>query len=249
MSKTIGGFLFIRNAIQYDYCVKEAIESLLEFCDEVAVVDACSDDGTAKMLGEMTNQKLIVQFLISDEWKEIRGKEKLSYFQNMAAAMLTTDYQFLCQADEIVHEGSYEAIRRAVESNAEGVMCTRFNLWGSPYTYLNVPHERMPCSTQVIRLSKRGYFTHDDGESISATAINNFVEHIRVYHMGFVRKKEVMKDKIINMQQGVFEMADYDAKLKDMDVFDWRAWFSDEDLKPIGEPLPAVIQKWASERV
>lgn len=249
MNKTIGGFLFVKDAIKYDYCITETINSLLEFCDQVAVLDAGSEDGTRELLCDMIDPKLIVQFLIDNEWEERRGREKLSYFQNMAVEMLTTDYQFLLQADEIVHEESYAAIREAVETGQEAFMCTRINLWADPFHELNVPLSRMPCSPQVIRLSKRGYKTYDDGESIAAHASFQFVNDIRIYHMGFVRKREVMKDKIINMQQGVFEMADYDAKLKDMDVFDWRAWFSDEDLKPIGEPLPAVIKKWASERV
>jgi hypothetical protein len=69
-----------------------------------------------------------------------------------------------------------------------------------------------------------------------------------MYHMGFVRDKHVMKGKIINMQQGVFEMADHDPKLNDMKVFDWRAWFSEEDLVPIDEELPVYVQTWAKER-
>ncbi len=249
MIKTLGGFLFVRDAIKYDYCVKEAIESMLGVCDQVAVVDAGSTDGTVDILMGMNDPKLTVQFLISREWEEIKGREKLSYFQNMAAKMLTTDYQLLCQADEVIHEDSYASIREAIETGQEGFMCTRINLWGDPYHELNVPLSRMPCSPQVIRLSKRGYKTIDDGESIAAYASFEFVNDIRIYHMGFVRKREVMKSKIINMQTGVFEMSDYDEKLKGMDVFDPYAWFLPHDLKPISEPLPKVIQEWALERM
>jgi len=248
MSKSLGGFLFIKDAIKYDYCVKQAIESMSGVCDQIAVVDAGSQDGTRELLCVIDDPKLTIQFLMQDQWDEMHGKEKLSYFQNMAADMLTTDYQLLIQSDEIIHESSYKWIREAINSGAEGVLCSRFNLWGSPYKVLNVPENRMPCSSKVVRLSKRGYKTYSDGESIMAPAINNFVEHIRIYHMGFVRKREVMKDKIIHMQEGVFQIS-HDPKLDKMDVFDWRGWFSEEDLKSIEEPLPAVIQDWASERV
>ena len=52
MGKTLGGSLFVRNAIQYDYCVEEAIESLAACCDEVFVLDCQSDDGTTEKLGD-----------------------------------------------------------------------------------------------------------------------------------------------------------------------------------------------------
>lgn len=249
MSKTIGSFFMIRNGLQYDYNFKETIASLLEFSDQVAILDAGSDDGTREVLLEMNDPQLTIKFLQKEHWDNQHGREKLSYFQNMAAEMLNTDYQFLCQADEIVHEDSYGAIRRAIETGEDGFMCTRINLWGDPFHELNVPLNRMPCSPQVIRLTKTGYKSYDDGESIAAPASFQFVNDIRIYHMGFVRRREVMKDKIINMQTGVFEMADYDEKLKGMDVFDPYAWFSPEDLKPISEPLPALIQNWALERM
>jgi hypothetical protein len=58
----------------------------------------------------------------------------------------------------------------------------------------------------------------------------------------------VMKDKIIHMQTGVFEMADYDNKLKTQEVFDWTAWFSESDLVPVEGDLPIFAQSWAKQR-
>jgi len=248
MRKTIGGFLFIKDGIKYDYCFKETVESLLGFCDQVAVVDAGSTDGTVDVLLSMDDPRLTVNFLTGVEWDTLQGKEKLSYFQDMAAKMLNTDYQFLCQADEIVSEDSHEAIIKAVELGHEGYMCTRINLWGTPYDQLNVPLNRMPCSPEVIRLTKKGYWSYDDGENISAPASFQFVNDIRIFHMGFVRKRSVMKDKIINMQEGVFQVS-HDSKLDGMEIFDPYAWFSKEELKPITESLPRVIQAWALERM
>jgi hypothetical protein len=58
-----------------------------------------------------------------------------------------------------------------------------------------------------------------------------------------------MKAKIINMQCGVFGMADYDQKLNDCDVFNPDLWFNPiNDLMPIVKPLPKIIEKWAKER-
>jgi hypothetical protein len=68
--------------------------------------------------------------------------------------------------------------------------------------------------------------------------------------MGFVRKREVMKGKIIHMQVGIFEMEKHDEKLDVDDMFHPEFWFDPKkDLRPIDEPLPLIIQKWAKERI
>lgn len=251
MGKKIGGSQFIRNGLQYDYCFRESILSLLEFCDEVQVVDAGSDDGTQDVLSDLEKQfkHLHITYLSKEHWDSQHGREKLSYFHNMAIDKLSCDYNFSLQSDEIVHEGSYGAIRAAVEKDHEGVMCRRINLWESPYLQLSVPLNRMPCSEYVVRLAKPKYKHYDDGESIGVIANEDFAELIRIYHMGFVRKREVMKAKITNMQVDVFGFAEADRKLQLCDVFNPQLWFANDDLKPIDELLPKVIQKWASERV
>lgn len=248
MSKTLGGFLFIRNGIEFDYNFKETIESLLEFCDQVSVVDAGSNDGTREVLFDMVHPNLKINFFLKEHWDSIHGKEKLSYFQNKAADMLDTDYQFLCQADEIVDENSYDAIRRAMETDKEGFMCSRINLWGSPATVLNVPQNRMPCSPHVIRLTKKGYKCYDDGENLGCQASFSFINDIVIWHYGFVRRKEVMKDKIINMQRNVFEMG-HDPKLDGMEIFDSTKWFDGDDLAPVTRPHPRIMQKWILDRM
>lgn len=246
---TLGGFLFIRNGIQYDYNFKETIESLLQFCDKVLVVDAGSDDGTKEVLWGMNDEKLTINFRLKEEWDSIQGREKLSYFQNLAADQLNTDYQFLCQADEVVCESSYPEIRAAIETGKEGYLCERINLWGSPNTMLNVSLNRMPCSVHVLRLSKKGYYSYDDGESIAAPADTSFVDKIKIIHYGFVRKKEVMKAKIINMQEGVFAMESHDAKLDQCEVFDSKLWFDGDDLAPIDFTHPPIMNQWILERM
>jgi hypothetical protein len=70
-----------------------------------------------------------------------------------------------------------------------------------------------------------------------------------MYHMGFVRDRSIMKAKVINMQEGVFEMGSHDIKLDVSDIFQPELWFGKEDLKPIDEPLPALIKDWAKKRV
>ena len=43
---TISGYTTTYNCLKEDYPFLESIQSMLGFCDEVVVVDGCSDDGT-----------------------------------------------------------------------------------------------------------------------------------------------------------------------------------------------------------
>lgn len=253
MSKQLAGTLFCYNGNKYDYSFKEAIGCLLEFCDHVFVA-AGGIDGTYEDCQKIESNKLTMINISDEEWESQHGKEKLSHFSNItiqAAQDAGYEYSFNLQSDEIISENSYDAIRKCLSFGMESYMCQRINLWKSPYYQLNVPHDRKPCSTSLMRLAKTIYRSYDDAESISAPSVCvDFENDIKIYHMGFVRTREVMKAKIINMQQAVFRMADYDKKLDECEVFNPDLWFDPKtDLKPIDEPLPKLIQKWAAERV
>lgn len=244
---TLGGTLMVRNAIQYDYCVVEAINSLKELCDEIVVVNVGSDDGTAELLWDLVDVKTTVIELSKKEWDDFKGREKLAHFTNVAIGCLTTDYNFNLQADEIIHENCFPAIRKAIETGKEAFYCSRINLWRDCNSYINVEPERQPCSTQIIRLAKSKYKSVDDGESIAASADPSFVNDIRIYHMGFVRSRSVMKAKIIHLQEGVFGIP-HDPKLDKSVIFDSELWFSGNELSPITEELPKYIKTWAISR-
>lgn len=252
MSKTLGGSQFVRDAIKFDYCFVESIENLCQLCDKVSVVDAHSTDGTVDVLRELEskNKNLSVLYLTGDEWEKTRGmgREKLCVFTDMAIERLDTDFNYYQQSDEITHENSFEYIRKAIEGSAEAYMIRRYNLWKTPYEYLSVPANRLPCSTHIIRLAKTQYRSIGDAESINAQCTLDYVNQIRMYHMGFVRKKEVIKSKIINMQCSVFEMSEHDKKLDESETFNPYLWFDDKDLSPIDESLPEIIQDWALRR-
>ena len=253
---TVCGVQMIRNGIKYDYCFEESIKSMLECCDHVVVAYVISEDATLSVLKHLVDEnptKMTLMILSEDDWNFYQDKHRLSYITNAAIQMadkMGFTYVLSVQSDEVIHEDSYEHIRRIVANGEhDAYMCTRINLWKTPYLELNVPQERLPCSKYVIRLARACYRAYDDAESLYAPATFDYVDEVVMYHMGFVRKKEVMKDKIINMQCGVFGMADYDQKLNECDVFNPDLWFDMvNDLKPIDGKLPKLIEKWAYER-
>ncbi len=245
---TLGGTTFVYRAVDFDYHIVETVNCLKEFCDKVVVVVVESQDGTMELVKPLEDEKTKVVICPIDKWHEIKGREKLSYFQNVASEHLDTDYNFLLQSDEIVHEDSYTAIRRAVETGAEGYLVTRIHLWGNPNLRIDVPIYRMPAGIHIGRLAKSHLRSYDDGENLYIQNPSlQFLDEIRIYHMGFVRSREKMVDKCVHIQRDVF-LIDPDKRLEGMTTFEPNRWFAPEDLKPIEEPLPAIIQQWADER-
>lgn len=248
MAKTLGGVIFCIDAIKYDYCIEQSIECLKELVDELVILDAGSDDGTPELLKKYEDEKTQLVLLDRAEWGKRKGKEKLAYFQNLALSFLNTDFYFLLQADEIITEDSFPYIRKAIEAHGqESFLCKRVNLWGDCNHYINVPINKQPCSIVVNRLAKTDKKSHGDGESIEARASLEFINNITIVHYGFVRKREVMKSKIINMQEGVFGI-DHDPKLDQGEVFDSKLWFSGNQLSKIDFKHPKYIKEWAKER-
>lgn len=257
MSRTLGGSLLIRDGFKYDYPFVEAIRCLLELCDKVVVCVVPTQDGTYERVLDMAEceaiagrkDKLIVRAFNDIDWWHLSftGKHRLSTFTNYAIEFLNTDYVFNLQSDEIIDPKSYEWIRKAVSEGAEGYLCKRINLWKDPYHQLNVPHHRKPCSTEILRLAKTCYRAYDDAESIAAPCESKYVDLIKIWHYGFVRKKEVHPEKIRQMQRDIFLMTP-DEKLNGMGDFEWNRWFSEEDLLPVTEEHPPLIREWIATR-
>ncbi len=256
---TLGGSLIICDGLQYDYPFIEAIWSLLGVCDQVSVLCFSDDDERRIWHSIGTHRNLILNRLPRGDWDvPYRGRFRLSYFTNLAKSKLTTDWHLNLQGDEIIHEDCYRTIREAMEYPlAEAFLMRRVNLWQDPYHVLKVPVERRPVADYVVRLAKMGYDSVDDAENIQAPFRKEFEDKIRIYHMGFVRSRNVHNAKIINMQEIIFGIP-HDTRCDDdarenknalgYAVFRPETRFSPEDLVPITEPLPMLIRKWAEAR-
>jgi hypothetical protein len=258
MNKTLGGSTFVWRNNDQDYHIIETLECLYELCDEVSVVYG-GNDGTLSVVGKWImdkdwSAKTIHAATISQkEWDSQKGREKLSHFSNLAIGMLTTDWNIYIQADEVLHEDSFPFVRAAIEDpQADGYLLRRLNLWKDPYHMLNVPQERKPVSTEVIRLAKTKFMCFDDAESLGVSGMVGVlgdIDNMQIYHSGFVRDKIKHLEKIRHMQMEVFLWGDYDVKAKHCSEFQPDRWFDPEkDLVPIPRPLPRFVQQWAQDR-
>lgn len=262
---SLGGHLFVCRGIEFDYCFLEAIQSLLGVCDQVALT-FFSDNDWASFQEKFGNEKRIISQKLDElDFDKGKGPGRLADWTNYTKNMLNTDFQFCLQADEVIHEDSYNAIQEAINRpNSEAYIVRRVNLWGDPYHYLNYPkltkdgrYGELPCSEYTGRLAKLKYNSCGDAESLEAPFSRDYMDSIRTYHAGFVRDKKKMVEAKIHMQEKVFSLIvdgkphhdlRFDEDLKRGGDFRPYARFSKSDLLPIFESLPKVLKTWALER-
>lgn len=255
---TLGGSMFIRNAIQFDYCVTEALASLCELCDKVVIVDASSTDGTLEKLIEFQKSHSNLKIVPGATWECHEKWDRLRILADTAKSYLKTDWHFMLQADEVIHESSFKAIRKAIKSEKyDSYMVRRMNLWGDLNHYLryDLPQEHKPVSDSVVRLAKIDAIAFGDAESlqVNPSRCADLVNDILIVHYGFVRRDANMIDKTISMQswfwgpgsqpdQRVVEMAKKGTR------FEWEVMKTKEMLARIPMEHPKFAKAWAEER-
>jgi glycosyltransferase involved in cell wall biosynthesis len=109
----ISGFTICRNAIRFDYPIREVIESALPLVDEFIVNVGQSDDGTREVIASLGSDKVQI---IDSHWDDAMKKDGLLFSQqtNVALARCTGDWALYLQADEVLHEDDHARIRTAL---------------------------------------------------------------------------------------------------------------------------------------
>jgi len=125
----ISGYTTTFNIDGYPFV--ESIKSMLGFCDEVVVVDGCSDDGTYEKLEKLSAEDdRIKLYQIPWDMKEpgMDGMMKAN-----ARGLCENDFLWQQDSDEIVHEDDYEKIKMITKRfprNADILHLPIIELWG-----------------------------------------------------------------------------------------------------------------------
>lgn len=156
---TISGYMTTYNCITQDYPYIQAIKSMLQFCDEVCVVDGGSLDETWDTLKtlSLTESKLKLK-QVKRDWSHPRhaifdGAQKAE-----ARAMCSGDFCWQMDSDEIVHENDAPKILnlcRSIPKNIDIISLPVIEYWGGP--------KKVRCDIQPWkwRLSRNtSYITH-----------------------------------------------------------------------------------------
>jgi glycosyltransferase involved in cell wall biosynthesis len=104
----ISGYTTVRNGVEMDYPFEAAIRSLLDFCDEVVVVDSSDkQDGTSERLEALANEDKRVQvFQVEVPWDAPNFGIYDGQMKALAREQCTGDFLFQLDSDEVVQPGS-----------------------------------------------------------------------------------------------------------------------------------------------
>lgn len=133
---TISGYTTTFNCVKQQYPFKQCIQSMLEFCDEVCVVDGGSADGTWDVLSSWASaEPRLVLRQVKRDWDHPR----FAVFDGMqkaeARAMCSKEFCWQMDSDEIVHEDDGPRIRdlcQAVPKDADILSLPVTEYWGGP---------------------------------------------------------------------------------------------------------------------
>lgn len=155
----VSGFTIVRNAIQFDYPVAESIRSILPLCDEVVVAVGNSDDGTRELVESVGSEKIRIIDTVWDESLR-KGGEVLAVETNKAFDAISPEstWAIYIQADEVLHEDSYEILRKAMETfkdqpEVEGFIFDYRHFFGS-YDFIADSRDWYRREVRIIRNDK-----------------------------------------------------------------------------------------------
>ncbi len=196
------GFSFIRNAIKYDYPIREALESIAPLCDKLYLAVGQSEDDSLKYIHSLKLHNLeIIPTIWDDSLRE--GGQVLAIETNKAFDAIAQDYDWCIyiQGDEVIHERDYPEIQKAMsrfQNNCavEGLLFSYKHFYGS-YDYVATSSNWYKNEIRIIRNNKkiRSYkdaqgFRWDDDRKLKVKAID-----ASIYHYGWVKPPKAMQDK------------------------------------------------------
>lgn len=203
----IAGFTFIRNAVQNDYTIVEAIRSILPICDEFIVAHGNSTDSTLALIESINSPKIkIIQTIWNDTLREGGKTFALETDKAFAAISPDMDWAFYIQGDECVHEKYLDTIKNEMKlclenPKIEGLLFKYKHFYGS---YDFVAHSRRWYHRE-IRVVKNlpGVRSYKDAQGfrIDNRKINVKQIEAYIYHYGWVKPPSGLNNKMRNFNQ------------------------------------------------
>ncbi|NPA43550.1 MAG: glycosyltransferase family 2 protein [Chlorobi bacterium] len=244
------GFTFVRNAILLDYPVKEAIESVLPLVDEFVVAVGRSDDGTRELVQSIAPGKIRI---IDTEWDEsLRTGGRVLAAETdkaLAAVPADADWAFYIQADEVVHEDDYPAIREAMHKYADckrvdGLLFDYVHFYGS-YDWTGASYKWYRHEVRIIRPG-RGIFSYRDAQGFrrpGGKRLRVVPSGGRIFHYGWVRDPVAMGRK-----QKLFRALWHAEGTPQVDVRNTPAYAYDSEVRAL-EPFRGTHPRIIHERI
>jgi hypothetical protein len=165
---TVSGYLTTYNCLSQGYPFEQCIRSMLQFCDEVCVVDGGSTDGTWEQLRSLSVEPKVKLKQVKRDWS-LRHHPVFDGMQKAEARrMCTNEFCWQMDADEVVHQDDAAKVKelcRVIPASADIVACPVIEYWGGPdKVRLDVP----PWKWRLSR--NRPHITHGIPMQLRRTA-------------------------------------------------------------------------------
>ncbi|OIP01330.1 MAG: glycosyl transferase [Bacteroidetes bacterium CG2_30_33_31] len=197
----VSGFTIVRNAVNYDYPIKEAIESILPLCDEVVVAIGNSTDATTELVESIDSQKVkIIHTVWNDNLRE--GGRVLAMETDKAYAKVSpdSDWAIYIQADECIHEKYIDTIKAAMEKykddeKVDGLLFKYLHFYGS-YDFVGDSRKWYRREIRIIKNNKKIHSYRDaqgfrkENNKLKVKLIDAYI-----FHYGWVKSPEKQQDK------------------------------------------------------
>ncbi|GAB1446960.1 hypothetical protein MASR2M41_27870 [Flammeovirgaceae bacterium] len=224
----VSGFTFVRNAVQYDYPVVEAITSILPLCDEFIVAVGNSSDTTRELIQSINSPKIkIIDSVWDDSLRE--GGHTFAVETNKAFENISpdSDWAFYIQADEVVHEKYHESIREAMnkykeDKRVDGLLFNYIHFYGS-YDYVGDAYRWYRREVRIIKNNK-SITSYKDAQGFRKKPnikINAKLIDAYVYHYGWVRDPRKMQGKRRSFNHFYFDDAWIEKNVGQAESFDY----------------------------
>lgn len=200
----VSGFTFIRNAVQYDFPIVEAVTSVLPIVDEFIVNVGQSDDATLERVRSIGSRKIQI---VETEWDEnVRADGKIfGMQQDVALSYCTGDWALLVQGDEVVHEEDYAEIRNAMERylTQPDVLGLVFRMVHFKGDYWSIDPWMYRKATRIVR-NHCGVRSATDGcdflpqgkRQMLKSGPHGRLIKARMFHYGWVKDSNVLQRKL-----------------------------------------------------
>jgi glycosyltransferase involved in cell wall biosynthesis len=208
----ISGFTLVRNGVKFDYPFLESLRSLLPLVDELVVNVGCGEDDTLNKVRQFASQEgmgKVVWFESHwplDDPEKKKGGQILSEQTNLALERCTGDWCIYLQADEVLHEDDVPKIQSSMSKyldtpEVEGLLFDYVHFYGS-FDVVNCSRGAYRHEVRAIRRSAGGRSIGDAQSFRKPNGKLKVVQTgVRVFHYGWVRTPNAMKEKTFFMDQ------------------------------------------------
>lgn len=209
----ISGIAIIRNGVEFDYPFLESLRSLLPLVDELIINVGISGDKTLEEIKIFcaTEGKGKASFFEShwpfDDPQKRKDGIILSEQTNLALDRATGDWCIYLQSDEVLHEADYLKLKTAFKNfhadpKVDGLLFNYLHFYGS----YDVVQQTRSAYRREVRAFKRASTARSVGDAQSfrktdGSKLNVARCDARVFHYGWVRTPDAMKEKTLFMDK------------------------------------------------